>query len=124
MNLIDIAKIAHEVNRSYCQSIGDNSQLTWENAPQWQQESAMLGVILHTENPQASASASHESWMKQKIDSGWVYGAKKNPDLKEHPCIVAFDELPVEQQAKDYIFRSVVHNLTPFLDEHLIKVNT
>lgn len=27
-----IAKMAHEVNRAYCQSIGDNSQLPWEDA--------------------------------------------------------------------------------------------
>lgn len=28
-----IAKFAHEVNRAYCQAIGDNSQLPWKKGP-------------------------------------------------------------------------------------------
>ena len=30
------AKTAHEVNRAYCQGLGDYSQLHWEEAPDWQ----------------------------------------------------------------------------------------
>lgn len=57
--------------------------------------------------------ASHESWMDQKIADGWIYGKVKNQNLVRptHPCIVPFDQLPREQQAKDYIFRAVVHAL-------------
>ena len=106
-----IARVCHEVNRAYCQALGDNSQPAWENAPQWQRDSAMIGVKLHTENPEASPAASHESWMAQKVSEGWVYGPEKRQDLKQHHCIVPFDALPVEQQAKDYIFRGVVHAL-------------
>ena len=106
-----IARVAHEVNRAYCQALGDNSQPTWEDAPQWQKDSAMLGVKLHTENQNAGAQASHESWMAQKLSEGWEYGPEKRPDLKQHHCIVPFDALPREQQAKDYIFRGVVHAL-------------
>jgi hypothetical protein len=111
MNQEQIARVAHEVNRAYCQALGDNSQPAWEDAPQWQRDSAMLGVQLHTENPNAGPQASHESWMAQKMAEGWVYGPEKKPDLKQHHCIVPFDALPVEQQAKDYIFRGVVHAL-------------
>ena len=106
-----IARVCHEVNRAYCQALGDNSQPTWEDAPQWQRDSALLGVKLHAENPGASPSASHESWMAQKVTEGWVYGPEKNPELKQHHCIVPFDQLPREQQAKDFIFRGVVHAL-------------
>ena len=106
-----IARVCHEVNRAYCQALGDNSQPTWEDAPQWQRDSAMLGVKLHTENPGASPSASHESWMAQKVAEGWTYGPEKRPDLKQHHCMVPFDQLPREQQAKEYLFRAVVHAL-------------
>lgn len=106
-----IARVAHEVNRAYCQALGDNSQPRWEDAPQWQRDSAMLGVQLHTENPDASPAASHESWMAQKAADGWIYGVEKRPDLKQHPCMVPFDALPLEQAAKDFIFRAVVHAL-------------
>lgn len=108
MNIEQIAKVCHEVNRAYCQALGDNSQPAWEDAPQWQRDSAMLGVKLHTENHGAGPQASHESWMAQKLSEGWEYWPTKDPETKRHPCIVPFDALPVEQQAKDFIFRAVV----------------
>jgi len=107
----EIARVAHEINRAYCLALGDTSQTAWEDAPQWQRDSAMVGVKLHIDNPTAGAQASHESWMAQKLAEGWVYGPQKLPNLKQHPCIVPFGDLPVEQQAKDYIFRAVVHAL-------------
>lgn len=111
MNHQTMAQICHEVNRAYCQALGDNSQPEWKDAPQWQKDSAMLGVKLHLSNPDAGPQASHESWMKQKIDEGWIYNPVKNPETKQHPCLVPFSELPVAQQAKDFIFRQVVHSL-------------
>jgi hypothetical protein len=107
----DIARVAHEVNRAYCLALGDKSQPAWEDAPEWQRKSAITGARLHIDNPDASASASHDSWMAEKIADGWVYGPEKRPDLKQHHCIVPFDALPLEQQAKDHIFRGVVHAL-------------
>lgn len=106
----DIARVAHEVNRAYCQALGDHSQPAWEDAPQWQRDSAMLGVALHT-GSNVGPEASHESWMAQKVADGWKYGAVKDPERKEHPCIVPFADLPPAQQTKDFIFRGVVHAL-------------
>ena len=106
-----IAKACHEVNRAYCLSLGDASQPAWEDAPQWQKDSAILGVKLHVNNPNAGPQASHESWMDQKIADGWKYGPTKDPEAKIHPCFVPFEKLPVEQQAKDFIFRAVVHQM-------------
>ena len=36
--IVQIAMVAHETNRAYCESIGDNSQPKWEDAPEWQKE--------------------------------------------------------------------------------------
>ncbi|MCK5639855.1 MAG: hypothetical protein KAJ19_03630 [Gammaproteobacteria bacterium] len=108
----EIARVCHEVNRGYCQALGDNSQPTWENAEGWMKVSAMNGVELHTSNPDAGAEASHKSWMAEKEVTGWTYGETKDPIKKTHPCMVDFAELPVDQQAKDYIFRAVVHALS------------
>lgn len=105
-----IARVAHEVNRAYCQALGDFSQPKWEDAPEWQRASARMGVDMHTMGD-FGPEASHIGWMKQKTDDGWKYGPVKNPENKEHPCMVPFADLPVEQQAKDYIFRAVVHAL-------------
>ena len=106
----DIALVCHEVNKGYCEALGDFSQASWEAAPDWQKESARMGVKLHM-NPNVGPEASHESWMAQKVADGWVYGEVKDEKEKTHPCIVPFSQLPTAQKAKDYIFRSVVHAL-------------
>ena len=103
-----VAKVAHEVNRAYCQALGDDSQPTWEAAPEWQRVSARMGADLHTMGD-FGPEASHISWMRQKLADGWKYGPVKDPEKKEHPCMVPFDQLPAEQQAKDHLFRGVVH---------------
>ena len=106
----EIARVCHEVNRAYCQALGDHSQPVWEDAPEWQRVSARMGVDLHLSGD-FGPEASHVSWMQQKLDEGWKYGPVKDPEAKQHPCIVPFAELPREQQAKDFIFRAVVHAL-------------
>jgi len=106
----NIARVAHEVNRAYCQALGDSSQPAWEDAPEWQRSSARMGVDLHIMGD-FGPEASHISWMNQKVEDGWVYGEVKDAEAKTHPCIVPFDQLPKEQQAKDFIFRAVVHAL-------------
>ena len=107
----EIARVAHEVNRAYCQSLGDDSQSKWEDALAWQKDSAINGVKFHVENPDAGPQGSHENWMAEKVEAGWVYGEVKDLDAKTHYCIVPFWDLPHEQQAKDHIFRGVVHAL-------------
>jgi hypothetical protein len=109
-----IAQVCHEVNRAYCQSLGDHSQVAWYDAPPWQRQSAIHGVELQLENPLASPAASHEAWMAEKLAAGWEYGPVKDAEAKRHPCLVPFNQLPREQQAKDYIFRAVVHALRPW----------
>lgn len=110
MNAEQIARVAHEVNRAYCLAIGDASQPSWEQAPNWQRESAMAGVTAHLEEAR-SPRESHALWMAQKVSDGWVYGEVKDATAKTHPCLVAYEELPQEQRVKDYLFGAVVESL-------------
>lgn len=105
-----IARAAHEVNRAYCAAINDPVQPVWEEAPDWQRESARNGVLFHLRNPEASPSASHENWLREKVANGWRYGEVKDEGAKTHPCCLPFDNLPEKQKAKDYLFRAVVHS--------------
>lgn len=111
-NVSQIARICHEANRAYCLTLGDNSQPSWEDAPDWQKSSAEKGVVFHlttlNNGEQPKPSASHESWLKEKEADGWKYGPVKDAEKKEHPCYVPYDQLPKEQQMKDYIFCSIV----------------
>ncbi len=111
LNVEQIARVCHEVNRAYCQALSDHSQVPWEEAPDWQKESAILGVRLHSLTPEVGPAAGHENWILQKLADGWRYGETKDPETKTHPCLVPFDSLPPAQRAKDFIFQALVRAL-------------
>lgn len=107
-----IARVVHEANRAYCQSIGDTSQVPFDEAPAWQVESVLNGIDGITSGEIRAPHQSHESWMAQKQKDGWVYGEVKNEKTKEHPCMVPYEALPSEQRMKDYLFFAIVKTLT------------
>lgn len=106
MNIEQIAELCHEVNRAYCESVGDFSQLPWKDAPDWQKQSAINGVKFHLKND-VTPEDSHNNWMKYKIAEGWVYGEVKDPVKKTHPCLIPYRQLPREQRVKDYLFKAI-----------------
>lgn len=111
MKLEEIARVCHEVNRAYCEAMGDRSQLPWESAPEWQRSSTMNGVRYALEHPASTPEDMHRSWLDQKMREGWRHGPVKDPEKKEHPCILAYWQLPKEQRVKDHLFRAVVSAL-------------
>ncbi|HDZ27766.1 hypothetical protein LCGC14_1355200 [marine sediment metagenome] len=114
MTINDIAKVCHDANKSFCEIIGDESQLPWIDAPQWQRSSSVDGVIFNLNNPGGPPSGSHERWLMVKAAEGWKHGKNKDPEAKTHPCILPFDKLPEEQQIKDHIFKAIVNGLAIF----------
>ena len=42
----------------------------------------------------------HEVWAKSRIEQGWTYGEKRSDELKQHPCLIPYEELP--EVEKDY----------------------
>jgi hypothetical protein len=102
------ARAAHEVNRAYCMALSDFSQKPWDDASEWQRDSARVGARLVLDDPNHTPEKAHESWLAQKMAEGWVYGEVKDPVAKTHPCCVPYDELPLAQRAKDHIFIAVV----------------
>ena len=112
----EVARLCHEANRAYCLALGDKSQPAWDEAPDWQKESALAGVDLHVTGEDIGPEASHNAWMAQKEADGWKYGVEKDAEKKEHPCMVPFEALPVEQQAKDYIFAAIVKTAVSFVE--------
>ncbi|MBR1400946.1 MAG: Ryanodine receptor Ryr [Prevotella sp.] len=43
----------------------------------------------------------HELWAEERIKQQWSYGEKRNDELKQHPCLVAYEELPEEEKVYD-----------------------
>ena len=102
------ARAGHEANRAYCKSLGDDSQASWDDAPDWQKQSAYMGASTILASPMVTAELSHIGWMEHKASDGWVYGEEKDPEKKTHPCMVEYSQLTAEHRFKDELFIAVV----------------
>lgn len=51
----------------------------------------------------------HEVWAKNRIDEGWTLGAERNDELKQHPCLIPYEELP--EIEKDYDRNTAISTL-------------
>jgi hypothetical protein len=110
LKVADVAKTCHEVNKVYCESIGDFTQVHWSKAPQWQKNSAIDGVRYLINNIDATPEDIHENWMKAKKADGWRFGIVKDGDAKTHPCLIPYNFLSAEQRMKDTLFISIVRS--------------
>ena len=36
----------------------------------------------------------HEVWAQKRIEEGWKYGEKRDDELRLHPCLVSYEQLP------------------------------
>lgn len=43
----------------------------------------------------------HEVWAQNRINDGWSYGPMRDDAAKQHPCLVAYDDLPDSEKAYD-----------------------
>ena len=43
----------------------------------------------------------HEVWAETRVSQGWTYGELRNDELKTHPCLIPYEELPEEEKEYD-----------------------
>ncbi len=43
----------------------------------------------------------HEVWAQSRLSEGWKYGPERNDALREHPCLVPYEELPEVEKEYD-----------------------
>ena len=43
----------------------------------------------------------HEVWAETRLSQGWTYGEQRNDELKTHPCLIPYEELPEEEKKYD-----------------------
>lgn len=105
--MILLAHQCHEANRAIQISTGDPAPSPpWEEAPEWQKESALEGVAHAAWG--ATPEQLHDEWRKTKYAAGWEYREIKDAERKTHPCLVPYDELPEHQKLKDRVFSAIV----------------
>ncbi len=110
-SITDIARVCHEANRAYCLSLGDDTQPAWDITPGWQKDSAYSGVQAIIDNPRMTPEGSHENWLAEKREDGWVWGEVKDVEKKEHPCVMPYADLLADQKVKDVLFQAVARAL-------------
>lgn len=106
--VLTIAIAAFTASGAYASHLGEDYPTSWDSAPDYVRDSVINGVEFLLENEAADAAASHENWMKFKLEDGWKVGAEKDGRAKTHPALVEFSKLPPEQQFKDVLFVTVV----------------
>ena len=123
ISINEIAELCHEANRALCTAAGDLSQLPWKDAESWQRKAAINGVFFHLDPANDDPEKSHLNWCQQKQADGWQYGVVKDAELKLHPCLVPYEQLPVIDRAKDLVFVSIVQTLRSKVAQHLNSVS-
>lgn len=108
-DLTQAAHVAHEANR-ILQIIQNEDfvSLPWEETEKNIRNSAIDGVEAVLKNPFITPNELHQNWVKFKIADGWVYGEKRDDELKHHPCLIPYEALPENQRNKDAMFQAVV----------------
>jgi len=43
----------------------------------------------------------HDIWAIGRFREGWTYGLERNDALKQHPCLIDYDELPESEKEYD-----------------------
>ena len=43
----------------------------------------------------------HDIWAQSRMQQGWTYGPERNDELKHHPCLIPYGELPEVEKNYD-----------------------
>ena len=107
----DIAHVVWETHRAYQAVLGDPLPAPpWQTiGPELKYRRDMVVVMVELILNGASAEEVHGSWCESMIAAGWRWGAEKDPDLRTHPCICGWDDLPPEAQTKVLLAFGVVN---------------
>ena len=50
---------------------------------------------------EALAKNVHEVWSQNRISQGWTYSPERNDALKQHPCLIPYEQLSEEEKDFD-----------------------
>ena len=116
--IIDEAGIfAFNVNMAYSTAIGTEAK----NLPKRYRELSEEELVKVREAIEkhfisdVDPEESHEMWLNSKAELGWTYGEEKNEELKTHPCIMPYNDLPAEQKVKDVLFKESIRSFAEFM---------
>jgi hypothetical protein len=59
------------------------------------------------------AENAHDVWAERREADGWTFGSQRNDEMKRHPCLIAYRDLPETEKNYDRVL--VVQTLKTIL---------
>jgi hypothetical protein len=106
-----IAKVCHQAEKSFAESLGDNSMVNWEESSLKIKEDTESKVISVINKENVLAEDLHIQWLDERIEEGWSYGSSIDYKKKTHPNMLPFSELEEYERKKYFLFVSIVKSL-------------
>ena len=98
-------------NLRQARSIADKLEIMgWKMRPKSSKDEVITEIP--EDAVEALAIFEHDEWIKERVDSGWMYGEVKNIEKKISPYIVPYDELTEEIKNLD---RDTIRNIPELL---------
>ena len=107
-----IAQVCHEANRGLHLIQPDDGipvADSWDDLA----EGERAEVTADVEHALAGATVDelHEQWCNTRYTEGWTHGPTRDADLRTHPYLVPYDDLPAAQHEEYELFAAVVDTL-------------
>jgi hypothetical protein len=113
MKIEKIAELCYEACRSVDRAVdGKDTKNEWLYAPNDHRNRVRSGVATFIDNPDITPEELHDAWTEEMKSDGWTHGETRDETKKEHPSMVPFNQLPMGEQVKDYIFIYLVRACT------------
>lgn len=103
--LLKVAEACHEANRELQKLTGEEVNGSWDEISEDMRQSTLAGVVEVWEG--TTPEKLHQHWCMERMAAGWRWGPVKDPATKEHPCLVNYNQLPLEQKVKDILFQGI-----------------
>lgn len=120
MNVTQVARIAHEVNRAFCASIGGGAGLAWDKASASDREAAMMSVTALSRGF-STPEHIHEAWVREMSLNGWTHGPVVDVQAKTHPNLTDYAALPRDIQTRDALFVAVVRGALGIVEPEQVE---
>lgn len=102
-----IARVCHAANIELQRQAGDPApSVPWDSETDEIRQSAISGVEAALKG--VTPEELHAEWCRNKAAAGWRRGEFKDAELKIHPCLVPYGELPESERVKDRVFGAIV----------------
>jgi hypothetical protein len=116
----DLSHENHNSNRRQAKNFTDYLEMTGYTLELLSDWNKPLTWFTH-EEVEILAVAEHENWMQMKRNLGYTYGPEKSEEMKTHPCITEWPDLPEDERVKDRDAVRAIPRLFAEIGQRVVK---